>query len=146
MVVLDKLENPIGASSGFMTAEKVLEFVSSTIENPIPLPPSINELARGIEEAEDSQLDDAVDLLVKEMASPNRTDRNRMLYIVKEHKHKIQARLVELLEDKQLKTRAAVGLAILASHDIKAVFDPFADAETRKAQTAKIRKLLPNLD
>ena len=129
-----------------MTAEKLLEFVSNSINNPTPIPPTVKELAHGIEEADDSELNDAVDLLVREMAVPNRSDRQQMLLIVKEHKQKIQPRLVEWLEDPELRTRAAAGLAISTCYGIQSKFDPFADPATRKIQIAKIQELLPNVD
>ena len=142
VIVLDSLENPVGARGGFMTAEKLLAFVSNSINNPTPIPPTIDELTTGIEEADDSELKDAVDLLIREMADPNRRDRKKMMLIIKEHKQKVQPRLVKQLEDSDLRTRAAAGLAISASYDIQSQFDPFATPAKRKIQIAKIQKLL----
>ena len=146
VVVLDSLENPVGARGGFMTVEKLLAFVSNSINNPTPIPPSIAELTTGIEESDGSELNDAVDLLIREMASPNRTDRQEILLIIKEHKQKVQPRLVKQLEDTDLRTRAAAGLAILTSFGFQSEFDPFADPAKRKIQIAKIQKLLPRLN
>ena len=142
VVVLDNQENPVGAKGGFMTAEKLLAFVDDSLNNPAPIPPAVEELARGIEEANDSELSDAVDLLIREMADPNRRDRKKMMLIIKEHKQKVQPRLVKQLEDSDLRTRAAAGLAISASYDIQSQFDPFATPAKRKIQIAKIQKLL----
>ena len=141
VVVLDNQENPVGAKGGFMTAEKLLAFVGDSLNNPAPIPPAVEEMARGIEEANDSELSDAVDLLIREMAN-NRSDREQMLLIVKKYNQKIQPRLITWLQHTELRTRAAAGLAIAAGYDIQSEFDPFADLATRKAQIAKIQKLL----
>ncbi|QEG22467.1 thioredoxin family protein [Mariniblastus fucicola] len=146
IVVLDSLENPVGKTGGFMTAENLLEFVSNSINNPTPIPPTIDELAEGIAEANDSELNDAVDLLIREMADPRRADRQRMLSIVKEHKQRIQPRLIDWLEDNELRSRAAAGLAISAVINFKSDFDPFADPATRKVQIDKIQKSLLDAD
>ena len=142
MIVLDKEGNPIGANSGFLTVEKVLSFVKDVIENPAPAPMSLTELAKKIEDADESEIDSAVDLLVSELSSVERTERSGLLRVVKIKKEKIKLRLSELLEDKQLKIRAAAALAIFSTYDLQSEFDPFAKPALRDQQVKAIQKLL----
>jgi len=142
MIVLDEAGNPIGGSTGFMTVKKVLSFVENAIKNPAALPLSLSQLANDIEDAEESEIDGAVDVLISELSSAEQIERAGLLRIVKEQKQKIKLRLLELLEDKQLKTRAAACLALFSSHDLKLEFDPFAAPAKRKAQSKAIQELL----
>lgn len=146
IVVLDENQNPVGSNSGFISAERLIEFVADVIENPQVIPPTLEELAQDLADANDSNIEEVLLAIVREVADPMRGDREEIAALVADEHEQSKPVLVDLLEHDELRIRASASSILSRIRGDRLPFDPFADSDKRSRQVDEVRRELSKND
>ena len=138
VVVLNSEQAVVGTSSGFMAAERLLDFIADVLENPQRMSATLEELGQLIDAAEDGELAEALHEVLEEYSSVERADRDEIKQLVVARWSDVSEHLVELAADDSLRIRAAA-FEILSARISSLNFDPFAEVETRARQLQSLR-------
>ena len=143
IVVLDKNQNPVGASAGFMTADQLLAFVEDSLVNPQKLPPTIAKLEEILKDATDAtEQAENIQLVLAELTNRKRPDRGNILKLLAAQPVETQRVILKSLELEPLGLRAAATEALAAYSGKPIDFDPFESAKNRERQLKKLKRTM----
>lgn len=144
MIVLDaKNLSPIGGTAGFLSDERLIQFLNDTVAHPAKLPPTIEMLVTDLGDADFDVAHTALEQIMEQLADSQRSDRKRLVEILTQQNDEIVNQLIVRLEDPRLSIRAAASTVLEYRLGRQIEFDPFANAEQRADQ---VDALMESLD
>ena len=135
-VLLNGDGQAIGAQPGYMPPEAFLQFLAESLANPQPIhgvSQSLLDDLANLDAAGDPAA--AVRTAIEQVALPDNGSRDRIVSALRDAGTSVYPHLVTLLNDERLAVRAAAGVILQKATGKGLPFDPFADLETREAQT-----------
>ncbi len=142
IVVLDTQGRILGSRGGFIPPDKFVEFLTTSVKNPLPeelLPDLLDRFAKADAAP---QRRETARRLVEQLARPDRLGRGEVLDAFKKKGPAAWPVLLEMMADNRLSVRAAAAGALKSGTQADIPFHPFARPEVRQQQLAAWQKWL----
>ncbi|MEK6234009.1 MAG: thioredoxin family protein [Planctomycetales bacterium] len=134
-VVLDAEGRLLGARGGFLSPDKMVEFLTDSLEQPVPGAVTLVETLSRLRRSETAeQHGKLVGQLIDRLAEPSRFGRKAVLASLRAKGSSIWPVLAESMADDRLAVRAAAAGALRHCSGENLPFLPFAPAEVRRKQ------------